>query len=163
MIDAEGGIVAGHGRVIAAQSLGVASIPCLRVDWLTEAQKRAYVIADNQLALNAGWDEEILADELRALQGEDFDLSLIGLGAAHLENLLMEVTTTGMPEMNSADRSPFQQITFTLRDEQTESVRRAMGIASKIGGGQHAGLNANGNGNALALICETYITQNGQR
>lgn len=61
LIDGQGGIVAGHGRVLAAQSLGVGVVPCLRVDWLTEAQKRAYVIADNQLALLAGWDDAPLA------------------------------------------------------------------------------------------------------
>ncbi|OGO33108.1 MAG: hypothetical protein A2Z03_02270 [Chloroflexi bacterium RBG_16_56_8] len=98
LIDAEGGIVAGHGRVMAAQSLGVVSVPCLRVDWLTEAQKRAYVIADNQLALNAGWDEEILADELRALQGEDFDLSLIGFDADELLELLADPGTEGQTD-----------------------------------------------------------------
>ena len=75
LIDAAGGIVAGHGRVLAAQSLGVASVPCLRVDWLTAAQKRAYVIADNQIALNAGWDEEILAAEIKGLQQDGFAMT----------------------------------------------------------------------------------------
>ncbi len=82
LIDAEGGIVAGHGRVMAAKSLGVGSVPCLRVDWLTDAQRRAYVLADNQLALQAGWDDELLAGELRALQAEGFDLALTGFDAA---------------------------------------------------------------------------------
>lgn len=90
LIDREGGIVAGHGRVMAAQSLGLVSVPCLRVDWLTEAQKRAYVLADNRLALNAGWDEALLATELRALEAEDFDLSLIGFGDDELADLLFE-------------------------------------------------------------------------
>lgn len=99
LVDADGGIVAGHGRVMAAQSLGVGSVPCLRVDWLTEAQKRAYVIADNQIALNAGWDDAILADELRELQGADFDLNLLGFGADELEKLLMD---TSVPPATSA-------------------------------------------------------------
>jgi DNA modification methylase len=90
LIDIEGGIVAGHGRVMAAKSLGVASVPCLRVGWLTEAQKRAYVLADNQLALQAGWDDELLAGELRALQADGFDLSLTGFTGDELNDLLFE-------------------------------------------------------------------------
>lgn len=88
LIDAAGGIVAGHGRVMAAQSLGLGSVPCLRVDWLTEAQKRAYVLADNQLALQAGWDDALLAGELRALQADGFDLSLTGFAGDELADLL---------------------------------------------------------------------------
>lgn len=90
LIDASGGIVAGHGRVLAAQSLGVGSVPCLRVGWLTEAQKRAYVLADNQLALQAGWDDTILASELRALQADGFDLALTGFDVDDLADLLFE-------------------------------------------------------------------------
>lgn len=90
LIDAHGGIVAGHGRVLAAQSLGVGSVPCLRVDWLTEAQKRAYILADNQLALQAGWDDELLAGELRQLQAEGFDIGLVGFGKDELADLLFE-------------------------------------------------------------------------
>ena len=92
LIDAQGGIVAGHGRVLAAQSIGVGSVPCLRVDWLTETQKRAYVIADNKLALNAGWDEEILAEELRELRNMDYDLSMTGFDGDELAALLFEPT-----------------------------------------------------------------------
>lgn len=88
LIDAQGGIVAGHGRVLAAQSLGVGSVPCLRVDWLTEAQKRAYILADNQLALQAGWDDELLAGELRQLQAEGFDLTLTGFAGDELAGRL---------------------------------------------------------------------------
>ena len=88
LIDRNNGIVAGHGRVQAAQSLGWVSVPCLRLESLTEAQIRAYVIADNKLALNAGWDEGILAEELRALQAEDFDLALLGFGSDELDELL---------------------------------------------------------------------------
>ena len=98
LIDAAGGIVAGHGRVLAAQSLGVGSVPCLRVDWLTEAQKMAYVIADNQLALNAGWDDEVLAAELHDLQGMDFDLKLLGFGADELIALLADPPTDGQTD-----------------------------------------------------------------
>src|SRR5689334_5742166 len=67
LIDGENQILAGHGRVEAARKLGMASVPCLRVDHMSPAEKRAYVIADNKLALNAGWDEELLAIELKEL------------------------------------------------------------------------------------------------
>lgn len=88
LIDGEGGIVAGHGRVMAAQSLGVGSVPCLRVDWLTEAQKKAYVIADNQLALNAGWDNDILSAEIKELQQDGFALDMLGFSNEDLDSLL---------------------------------------------------------------------------
>src|SRR3990167_1229437 len=105
LIDGQGGIVAGHGRVLAAQSLGVGSVPCLRVDWLTEAQKRAYVIADNQLALQAGWDDEVLAAELHDLQGMDYDLSLTGFDSDHIEELLASLDATPEGE-TEADAVP---------------------------------------------------------
>lgn len=88
LIDGQGGIVAGHGRVMAAQSLGVGSVPCLRVDWLTEAQKKAYVIADNQLALQAGWDDAILSAEIKELQQDGFALDLLGFSNEDLDGLL---------------------------------------------------------------------------
>lgn len=78
LIDKDGGIIAGHGRVLAATQLGMDSVPCLRLSHLTETQKRAYVIADNQLALNSGWDEEMLALELGELGDLDFDLDILG-------------------------------------------------------------------------------------
>ena len=76
--DGKNGIVAGHGRVMAAQKLGLASLPVIEAAHLTEAQKRAYVIADNRLALDAGWDNDMLKIELQDLDAEGFDLSLTG-------------------------------------------------------------------------------------
>ncbi len=78
LVDAEGGIVAGHGRLLAAHKLGLDTVPVVVLDQLTPAQRRAYVIADNKLALNAGWNEELLAAELHALNGDGFDLALTG-------------------------------------------------------------------------------------
>ena len=72
LVDGDNGIVAGHGRVMAAKQLGLAEVPTISVGWLTEGQRRAYVIADNQLALTAGWDEAVLAQEVAWLQGENF-------------------------------------------------------------------------------------------
>jgi ParB-like chromosome segregation protein Spo0J len=78
LIDADGGIIAGHGRVMAARKLGLTEVPCIRLGYLTDAQKRAYVIADNKLALNAGWDDEMLRLELNELREANVDLSLVG-------------------------------------------------------------------------------------
>lgn len=78
VVDGANGIIAGHGRVMAAQKLGIKELPCIEASHLTDAQRRAYVIADNKLALNAGWDDELLKIELQDLEAMDFDLSLTG-------------------------------------------------------------------------------------
>ena len=88
LIDAQGGIIAGHGRVMAARQLGLAEVPCIRLPHLTDAQKRAYIIADNKLALNAGWDDELLALELRDLDALGFDLDLTGFDHDEISKLL---------------------------------------------------------------------------
>jgi ParB-like chromosome segregation protein Spo0J len=88
LVDTKNGIIAGHGRLLAARKLRLAEVPVIALDHLTEAQKRAYILADNQLALNAGWDDTLLAAELAALQQEDFDVSLIGFEDAELARLL---------------------------------------------------------------------------
>lgn len=88
LIDETGGIIAGHGRVMAARKLGLENVPCIRLGYLTETQKRAYVIADNKLALNAGWDETLLGLEISELQGQGFDTALLGFTESELENIL---------------------------------------------------------------------------
>lgn len=88
LIDSDGGIIAGHGRVMAARSIGLEEVPCIRLSHLSEAQRRAYVIADNKLALNAGWDEDLLALELKELGEMDFDLLLTGFGGDEIDALL---------------------------------------------------------------------------
>ena len=88
LVDDEGGIVAGHGRVMAARQIGMTAVPTINVGWLSEQQRRAYVIADNQLALNAGWDDEALAAELSALDDSGFDVGLVGFSDADMERLL---------------------------------------------------------------------------
>ena len=88
LIDAENGIIAGHGRVMAAGKLGLAKVPCIRLAHLTETQKRAYIIADNKLALNAGWDEEMLGLELADLREVDFDLDVLGFDNFAIEQFL---------------------------------------------------------------------------
>ena len=86
LIDGDFGIIAGHGRVMAAKKMGMTEVPCLFVEDLTEAQKRAYIIADNKLALDAGWDEEMLQFELAELADMDFDITLTGFELDDLED-----------------------------------------------------------------------------
>ena len=88
IIDRDFGIIAGHGRVLAAREEGIKEVPCVFVDHLTEAQKKAYIIADNRMALDAGWDEELLRVEIEALQAEAFDLSLTGFASDEIADLL---------------------------------------------------------------------------
>lgn len=88
LIDAHSGIIAGHGRVLAARKLGLAEVPCIELAHLTDAQRRAYVIADNQTALRAGWDDELLRLELGELKALDFDLGVLGFETGALEDLL---------------------------------------------------------------------------
>jgi len=78
LIDADGGLIAGHGRILAAQQLGIDDVPCMVADGWTDAQKQAYVIADNKMAMNAGWDDDMLRIELGELGDLDFDLTLTG-------------------------------------------------------------------------------------
>ncbi|GAB6174490.1 DNA modification methylase [Paradesulfitobacterium aromaticivorans] len=88
IVDKDLNIIAGHGRILAAKEEGITEVPCVFAEHLTEAQKRAYIIADNRLALNAGWDAEILSVEIADLQGADFDISLLGFDNAELNKLL---------------------------------------------------------------------------
>src|SRR6266852_3975691 len=81
-------VIAGHARLAAAKKLAMTEVPIIVLGHLTEAQRRALVIADNQLALNAGWDTDLLRVELLALQAEDFDLDLVGFGESELAELL---------------------------------------------------------------------------
>ncbi|WP_027285541.1 site-specific DNA-methyltransferase [Rubritepida flocculans] len=92
LVDEAGVLIAGHGRILAARALGLEAVPAIRLSHLTEAQARAYRLADNQLALTSTWDEALLAAELRALRTEEFDLGLLGFDGAALDRLLAEAT-----------------------------------------------------------------------
>lgn len=88
LVDTNAGIIAGHGRLLAARKLHLATVPVIVLDHLSETQKRVYIIADNRLALSAGWDEETLSLELLELKESDFDLSLTGFDVKELDDLL---------------------------------------------------------------------------
>lgn len=111
LIDEDGGIIAGHGRTLAARKLGLDEVPCLRLSYLSEAQKKAYVIADNKLALNAGWDDEMLKVELSELKDLEFDLSLIGFDADELANLLEPEQVEGLTDEDEVPELPETPVT----------------------------------------------------
>ena len=86
-MDGEKGIIAGHGRLLAARKLGMETVPVIELAHLSPAQRKAYIIADNKLALNAGWDDDLLRLELGALQAEGFDLGLVGFDPDEIDLL----------------------------------------------------------------------------
>lgn len=104
LIDRSFNIIAGHGRYEAAKAEGYSEVPCVYVDHLTEAQKKAYIIADNRMAMDAGWDEELLKVELEALEGESFDLSLTGFEEDELADLF------------KSDESPIEDDDYDLSE-----------------------------------------------
>ena len=112
LIDKDGTIVAGHGRVMAARKLEMDKVPCIRLGHLTPAQIRAYVIADNKLALNAGWDEQMLKSEIESIREDGIDLGLTGFSDAEIASLFLEIQTgetdpekewDGMPEYEAEE------------------------------------------------------------
>ncbi len=92
IIDRDYGVSAGHGRILAAKEEGIKEVPCVFADHLTEAQKKAYIIADNRMAMDAGWDEELLRVEIESLQGMDFDPLLTGFDEKELAALFDDCT-----------------------------------------------------------------------
>lgn len=128
LVASDSGILAGHGRLAAARKLNLDAVPVIVLDHLTEAQRRAYVLADNKLALNAGWDETLLAEELAALEAEAFDLSSVGFSDAELAQLLAPDGSGGdgfdamdewhgMPAFNQPNRKAWKTIPLHFRDE----------------------------------------------
>lgn len=120
LIDPEGEIIAGHARVQAAAKLGFSEVPCMTAHGWSDAQKRAYVLADNQLALNAGWDEALLAEELAELQNLDFDLDALGFDPEALDTYLNQPATESGASGNEdqgIDYSEHFAVLVECRDE----------------------------------------------
>lgn len=111
LIDANGMIVAGHGRVLAARKLNMDSVPCIRLGHLTPTQARAYVIADNKLALNAGWDDAMLKAELDVLKEEGFEIGLTGFSDDEIEALLDVEVVEGNTDPDDVPEAPVDPIT----------------------------------------------------
>lgn len=110
LVDTQSGIIAGHGRLLAARKLQLREVPVIVLDHLSEAQKRAYILADNKLAQNAGWDEELLRCELAALNVEDFNLDLIGFDDEELTRLLADQETQGLTDEDAIPEVPVRPV-----------------------------------------------------
>ena len=155
LLDEDGGIIAGHGRLQAATLLNMDEVPTITLSGLTKAQRKAYVIADNQLVLNAGWNLDTLKLEIETLQELDFDTEVLGFDDDFLASL--SVDEVAFPELPDGDKEPFQQITFTLHDSQADNVKQAIDAVKHVG--LLADVNENSNGNAINAICEAYLAQ----
>ncbi len=106
LIDDDGGLIAGHGRTLAAKKLGIEEVPCIVLSGLTEAQKKAYIIADNQLPLNAGWDLDMLRLEIETLQELDFNVDLLGFDDEFMDGLLDVQTDEGLTDEDAVPDAP---------------------------------------------------------
>jgi ParB-like chromosome segregation protein Spo0J len=157
LIDEAGSIIAGHGRLLAAEQLGFDSAPTMVARGWSDAQKRAYLIADNKLSMNATWDEALLRIELGDLAQLGM-AELTGFSETELREFGIGVEGLGgMPVLADGERSPFQQMTFILHSTQAELVSKAIERASlALGPPTDADENKNQNGNALAEICRAY-------
>ena len=158
LIDKDNGIIAGHGRVMAARKLGLTEVPTILLDHLNETQRRAYILADNRIAINSTWDNEMLSLELMDIK-DDVSLAMLGFNVDELDALLKEISSTELPNLPDGDKQPFQQKTFTLHDEQFNIVDDAI-TKARTNPIIDTGLNDNSNGNALTLICEQWLNAN---
>ena len=125
LVDKEKGIIAGHGRVLAARKLGMDKVPTVELSHLTETQRKAYIIADNKLALNADWDIYLLGGEIADLDQEGFDLDLLGFTEQEVENLFdplgddfdRQDAWGGMPEYISKDETAYRTLIVHFEDQ----------------------------------------------
>ena len=115
LVDKDNGIIAGHGRVLAARKLGIEAVPCLRLDHLTETQRRAYILADNRLAeLGGGWDEEMLKLEMEQLQELKFDINFTGFNEPEVDALINQIDETTNTEKG---KNPLEKLDKYLESE----------------------------------------------
>jgi ParB-like chromosome segregation protein Spo0J len=130
LVASDAGIIAGHGRLAAAKDLGLKEVPVVVLDHLSDAQRRAYVLADNKLALNAGWDVDMLASEIEELQAVKFDLSLLGWSADELKGLAEDGWASDIEAVEKHDENLdgiqakiVAKLDGTYKDEVTEAIR----------------------------------------
>ena len=155
----DGTIVDGHLRWKAAKKLNLPTVPVLLADDLTETQIKAFRISVNKMSDKPEWDYDLLTLELEDLKAAEFAVELTGFNEDELLAMLGENIDPldEMPGLPEGDKEPFQQMTFTLHDTQAEQVQAAMQAAKDIGPFVDSP-NENSNGNALARICETFLT-----
>ena len=135
IIDRDYGIIAGHGRLLAAKEEGITEVPCVFVDYLTEAQKKAYILADNRMAMDAGWDEELLRVEIEALQGEAFDVSLTGFDEKELADLFKDGSDSDAEDDDYDLSAALEKAAFVKRGDIWTVGRHAIVIDTFGGSG----------------------------
>ncbi|MGB1022093.1 MAG: ParB/Srx family N-terminal domain-containing protein [Synechococcus sp.] len=130
LVDSDAGVIAGHGRLAAAKDLGLDEVPVVVLDHLSPTQRKAYVIADNKLALNAGWDMSLLNEEIQGLTDLDFDLSLLGFSEAEIEGLAadgwasdIEAVEKHEENLDGIQGKIVVKLDGTYRDEVIEAIR----------------------------------------
>ena len=111
LLDGTNGIIAGHGRIMAARKLGMDTVPCIELSHLSDKQKKAYILADNRLAMNSGWDTQLLTLELKGLDDEGFDLEMLGFDADELANLLEPEQLEGNTDEDAVPELPETPVT----------------------------------------------------
>jgi len=111
LLDGTNGIIAGHGRLMAARKLSLDTVPCIELSHLSEAQKKAYILADNRLAMNSGWDTQLLTLELKSLDDEGFDLEMLGFDAKELSDLLQPEQVEGLTDEDAVPELPETPVT----------------------------------------------------
>ena len=145
-------IVCGHGRLLAAKRLGMDKVPCIRLDHLTDEERRAYALAHNKTAENSSWDSHNLDLELEDI---DIDMSDFGFDIQEDEGYSTEF------ELKDGDRDPIQNMTFTFSDDEAETIKTAIAQMKKTATYENYEnpLNENGNGKALYLVVREWQAQ----
>jgi len=156
VVDENNVIIVGHARYQAAKKLNLKTVPVQIAKGLTDAQTKAYRLADNKLNENALWDLDMLSFEIDGLKEIGFtDFENLGFSTDDLDDILINGEEAEFPEISAGDKEPFQQITFTLHDSQAKIVKDAVARAIK-NLDKDLSVNANANGNAIAKICEHF-------
>lgn len=151
VVDKKNVIIVGHTRLLAAKELKLKKVPIHVANNLTPKQVKAYRVADNKVAEFAEWDIDLLRDELEGLNN-----IFTGFSDEELEDLLGSVGEEDFPELGAGEKEPFQQMTFSLHDDQVAIVDKAIKKA-KLNKKYKSKLNDNSNGNALAFICKEFL------
>lgn len=126
LVDGDNGVIAGHGRLLAARKLGMLQVPVIELSHLSQTQKKAYILADNKLAMNAGWDDEMLALELSELENMGFDMELTGFSLDEIANMS---GTEQSKEVTEADYSEVLEVAVTCKNESEQELVYEMMLA----------------------------------
>jgi len=151
VVDKKYVVVVGHTRLLAAKELGMDKVPVTVADKLTPKQIKAYRIADNKTNEFSTWDFDLLKDELDGL-----DNLFTGFDDDELDELLGDVSDVGFPNLVDGDKQPFQQMAFSLHDDQVELVKEAI-VEAKLDSKHKSKLNDNSNANAITFICKEFL------